>query len=115
MPHICKKLYTCDKCINKSCDWCEIEQTMCPKCDSTLKIHTQNVCIGCLYFNIIDCFSDVFFCCSCDEYLGDVVEDREECVNNKHIVINDKKKIIEYIIKKYSKAKKFFKLFYGVT
>jgi hypothetical protein len=118
----CKKKYTCDvcsemyckKCMNESCDWCahhRLENTQCPNCDSTVNLSGQTVCIGCLYTDITE-FYDVFFCVDCDEYLSDLDDDCKECQSKKHNVVKDKKQIIEYVMKKYPKAKEFFNLFY---
>lgn len=114
--HICEYCdhKYCEKCMNESCDWCEhrrFEQTMCPECDSTCDIFDQVVCIGCLYHDITDGYDgNVIYCETCEKYYSDYYDD---CTNNKHEIIKDKKILIQKIMNEYPQAEKFFKLFYN--
>ena len=49
-------------------------------------------------------------CKICAEYTAP--DDCDDCSNNNHLIIKDKKIIIQKIMEDYPQAKKFFKLFY---
>jgi len=94
--------------MTKSCAWCEhhrLGQIMCPKCNLTIDILDQIICVGCLYSEIM--FSgNVIYCLICNEYFAD---EYDNCLSNNHSIIKDKKLVIEKIIKDYPQSRDFFK------
>ena len=85
------------------------ERTMCPKCNTTIKLVDQVLCIEHVYFGITDT-CDILFCENCNDF---IMSDNEECTEKKHKIIKDKKIVVDKMMEKYSEAKYFFNLFYG--